>query len=203
MMKLVKISITVMALLLSGALFAETNAQDQESTRLEYSVRTESSDLFVDEIMAYASKNGGYLVALSSSRAEFRIPARLGREAIEARIAAVPGTNLYHSSRTTEDVSADLVDLRARLRVAEDNLGKLRALSTSAGIDDLLDLEKALQRSLQEVEDLKGQIRYLEESSDLFLVRIQINSIRDTSDPAVVPIPWIRNLTVGSVTGGL
>ncbi|MBR30034.1 MAG: hypothetical protein CMN77_01890 [Spirochaetaceae bacterium] len=195
----------ILGLLLAALLpaAAEEASGNKEVTSLEFSVRTESSDRFTDEMMNFAKKSGGYLVTMRSGYLELRLPASLGREGVESRISAVPGTNVYRASRATEDVSGDLVDLRARLKVAESNLGKLRALSREAGMDDLLDLERALNRSLEEVEELKGEIRYLEESATLFSVKIQINSTRGTSDPETVRIPWVRGLTLNQVLGGL
>ncbi|MEQ8351299.1 MAG: DUF4349 domain-containing protein [Leptospiraceae bacterium] len=192
-----------LALLVASVTFAESPERDVEVTSLEFSVRTESSDRFTDEMMSFARKSGGYLVTLRSGFMEIRLPAKLGRDGVEARIASVPGTNVYKASRATEDVSGDLVDLKARLRVAESNLSKLRALSREAGMDDLLDLERALNRSLEEVEKIKGEIRYLKESATLYSVKIQINSATGTSDPQKVRIPWVRGLTLNQVLGGL
>ena len=193
----------ILAALVPAAAEQSNSSDSKEAISLEFSVRTESTDRFTDEMMSFARKSGGYLVTMRSGYLELRLPARLGLEGVESRIAAVPGTNVYRASRATEDVSGDLVDLRARLKVAESNLGKLRALSREAGMDDLLDLERALNRSLQEVEKLKGEIRYLEESATLYSVKIQINSARGTSDPEKVRIPWVRGLTVNQVLGGL
>ena len=179
------------------------SAKDEEASTLEFSVRTESADRFTDEMMEYARKSGGYLVALRSGYMELRLPARLGPEAVEQRISAVSGTNVYGASRATEDVSGELVDLRARLKVAENNLAKLRELSDEAGMDDLLDLEKALNRSLQEVEEIKGKIRYLKESASLYSVKIRINSNTGSSDPDKVRIPRVRGLTLNGIMGGL
>ncbi|MCB1170036.1 MAG: DUF4349 domain-containing protein [Leptospiraceae bacterium] len=201
---------TALAVLMLGSLClpaqirAEAgNRESMEVTALEFSVRAESPDRFIDEMMAFSSKQGGYLVTLRSGYAEFRIPARLGREGVESQISSIPGTFLYQSSRETRDVAGELVDLRARLKVAEDNLAKLRALSGSAGLDDLLDLERALNRSLEEVESLKGQINFLKESSNLFAVKIRINASGGTSDPEKVRIPWVRSLTLNGIMGGL
>lgn len=177
--------------------------EDMEITLLEYSVRAESSDRFVDEMVAYTSGKGGYLVTLRSGYAEFRIPAKLGREAIEKQIASIPGTYVYRAARQSEDASGELVDLRAKLKVAESNLAKLRELSSTAGLDDLLDLERALTRALEEVEDLKGRINYLKESANLYSVKIRINSTTGTSDPEKVRIPWVRGLTIDGIMGDL
>ena len=181
----------------------DDNRESMEVTALEFSVGAESSEQIIDEMMAFSSKEGGYLVTLRSGYAEFRIPARLGRERVEGQISSIPGTFLYQSSRETSDVAGEMVDLRARLKVAEENLAKLRALSGSAGLDDLLDLERALNRSLEEVESLKGQINYLKESSSLFAVKIRINASGGTSDPEKVRIPWVRSLTLNGIMGGL
>lgn len=190
-------SAIVACILTAGLLNAESGSE--EITVLQYSVRAESAERLTDELGAYATQKGGYLSAMRNGYAEYKIPVRTGRENIEKKIASVPGVSIYSQSRQSSDVTGQIVDKKAKLKVASANLSKLRQLSSQAGLDDLLDLETALSRSLEEVEELKGEIRYLEESASLYHVRIQMNQTGSQSDSATVPIPWIRRLTLEKV----
>jgi hypothetical protein len=171
-------------------------------TSLDLGLRINSVDRAVDAMTAYAERNGGYLVNLSGGQAVFRIPVEVGEQSIVKELLSLPGINLYSSSRESVNVTSQIVDLKIKLKVSQENLQKLRELSASAGLGDLLDLENALSESLSEVEQMKGEILYLEESSNLFTVRLNINASGVMSDPRNVPILWIRNLNLQSVVGG-
>ncbi|MCB1174195.1 MAG: DUF4349 domain-containing protein [Leptospiraceae bacterium] len=191
----------------SVGLFAEDsgksgNQQQARIQRLEYAIRSEAAEQLIAEMRAYAKSQGGYMSSLQYGRLELRIPDTIGRAAIEQKLASVAGTHIYRNERSENDVSEELADLKARLAVAEKNLGRLRALSGAAELDDLLDLEQALSRSLNEVNQYKGQIRYLQESSQLTQVLLQINQMGGTSSATIVPIGWIRGLTLPAIVGG-
>ncbi len=189
----------VLFCIFAGSLHGREKSEDsQEITSLEYGLRVDSIDRVADLLTGFANKNNGYLFSLGSGYAEYRIPVIVGREKIELLIQSIPGAIIYRSSRQSEDVTVKLVDLKAKLKVAEENLKRLQALSRTAGLDDLLDLEKALHNTLQEVENKKGEIRFLEESAKMFAVKINMNQSGVTSDPELIPVPWIRNLTLQS-----
>lgn len=195
-------SIKFLFLIITASLSVnEARAEDYTITRLYYSVRAESTDRLIDDFAAFVNQNGGYLSNMRSGYVEYKIPVRIqgGRQSIEKKIDSIPGVNIYSATRDTTDVTETIVDRKAKLKVASSNLEKLRALSGNAGLDDLLDLEKALARSLEEVESLKGDINYYQEQSSYFDIKIRMNQVSDTSSSKKVPIPWIRSLIIQNV----
>lgn len=173
----------------------------KEIITLDYHIRSRAADAFTNDMIAYAKKQGGYLVSINRGRLVFRIPVKIGRKNIDKKIDSSAGSYIYRASYQNQDVSVRIIDLQAKLKASVTNLEKLRKLSATAGLDDLLDLETAMNNSLQKVDHLKGEISYLESSSDLYLVSIQINSIHVSSSADQVPIPWIRNLGLQGLTG--
>ena len=176
-----------------------TDSAEYSITTLSYRVAVPAADRFIQAMEDYARAGGGYLVRRNGGQLVLRVPRKLGRAAIDKEIKSIPGTQVLQDARDSQEVTTRLVDLRAKYRVARQNLDKLRALSKTAGLDDLLDLEKALSQQLQEVENLKGEIRYLEEMSALYTLQLSINQGGRTSDPERVPIPWIRDLNLQGV----
>lgn len=174
----------------------------KEIVSLSYQVRSKSSDLFVTNIIAWCKKRGGYMLSLSRGSIVLRIPKQTNRKKISQKIATTAGVQIFRSSRQANEVGSRISNLRSQLKSALTNLKNLRELSTKAGLDDLLDLETALSRSLQKVEKLKGEISFLETSASLYHVTIRLNSTHVTSNAQQVPIPWIRRLNLQGLTGG-
>lgn len=186
---------------LTAVLAAEENIPDRARTdqtiiTLNYRVSVAARDRFIAELEEFSNSQGGYLVNKSAGSVVLRMPRSIGREAIDNKIKSIPGAQVFQASRQTKDVGIRLSDQKVRLKVASANLIKLRALARTAGLDDLLELEKALSRQLQEIENLHGEIRYLEEMSALITLQMQVHAGAVTSSPDKVPVPWIRSLTL-------
>ena len=74
-----------------------------------------------------------------------------------------------------QDVSAQYVDLKARLANAEAQRDAMLALLTKAqSVQDIIAIQTQLGQITQQIEELKGQIQYLEHNTAFSTVSVQI-----------------------------
>jgi hypothetical protein len=99
----------------------------------------------------------------------------------------------------TDDVTQQVIDLDARLSVAQEGLDRMRGLLTKASnLSDVATLESDVQRRQTEVEQLRGEQQTLSQRVDLATVILTIHgggaiaavsspSTTTTTAPAVAP----------------
>jgi hypothetical protein len=115
-----------------------------------------------------------------------RVPANRLNEALDRIKALVgdPGKDIINEHVTGQDVTLEYTDLKSRLRNQEDAANALRELLLEArDTEHVLQIFQELNRVTEQIELLKGQISYFDES-----VRFSAISVRLQSQEAVVPI---------------
>jgi hypothetical protein len=106
-------------------------------------------------------------------------------------------------STQSQDVTEDYIDLQARLANAEATEQQYLALLDKAEeIEDILDIYNYLSRIRQEIEQLKGQIQYLEQTTSTSLIQVSLEP-----EEAVVGNGWsalevLKAAARGLVTAG-
>ena len=94
-----------------------------------------------------------------------------------------------HENRSGQDVTSQYVDLQAQLKAkqaAEKKLLEIMDKATRA--EDVLAIYLQVQTVQTEIEQLKGQIKYLEESAALSAISVQL--IAEESTQPIVVGPW-------------
>jgi len=83
---------------------------------------------------------------------------------------------LLSENSTTEDVTQEYVDLGARLENAEKTRDRyLEILATRTGaVHDVLEVEREIERVTENVERLKGQLRYLDSQIGLSTITVNL-----------------------------
>lgn len=123
-----------------------------------------------------AEHHGGF-VADSSTRSRsgsltLRVPAEAFDEALRALRAL--GTVEVQSVHG-KDVTADYVDLRARLRIARSRREVLLGLMNDAtSIEQTIRVQNALDETQLRIEELQGQLRLLDDRTSLATIRLAL-----------------------------
>jgi hypothetical protein len=123
-----------------------------------------------------AEEHGGF-VADSSSRSRsgsltLRVPAQAFDETLRALRAL--GTVEVQSVHG-KDVTADYVDLRARLRIARARREVLLGLMNDAtSIEQTIRVQNALDETQLRIEELQGQLRVLDDRTSLATIRLAL-----------------------------
>ena len=151
------------------------------------------------EINALANEMGGYVVSsnlyqsftsLGLEVPEASIVIRVPAERLDEALAQIKegAVDVPRENRSGQDVTNQYVDLQAQLRakeVAEQKL--LEIMDQAVRAEDVLAIYLQVQNVQTEIEQLKGQIKYLEESAALSSISVQLIAEEGTQPIKVGP----------------
>jgi hypothetical protein len=137
-----------------------------------FSAEEKKMEARAEAIKALLSEETGYV----SSYANNYLVLRVRAEHFDSVIALLENTEGYRRKRiNAQDVTEQYRDLHIRL----ENLEKFKAryeelLSRAANVEEMLGIERELERVTREIETLKGRILYLENQISFSTIRINI-----------------------------
>ena len=144
-----------------------------------------------EEIAQLAVSFDGYVVSSRISGEEQdmrgRISIRVPDDKFEQALAELRNLAVRVTSESTssEDVTEQYVDLKARLKNAEATENQYLALLEKAtDVEDILRIYESLSRVRQEIEQIKGRMQYLERTSSMSLITVQLQPVA-TAKPLV------------------
>jgi len=147
----------------------------------------------LNAIKAIASTQGGYMQSLTSSSIIVRIPQpRLNETMLAAEKLGIVTSREIQG----DDVTEEMMDLHIRLKNLEETRAKLaRLLDRADKVEDVLAVEKELQRVTENLELLKGRIKFLSHGVQYATLTTHLNSpVQQQEISEVVPFAWIREL---------
>jgi hypothetical protein len=142
-------------------------------------LRTPRPNKLVQAAPGLAQRFDGFVVKSELSRVgetsvEANVVLRVDAERLDSALAELRKLGeVLSESVTGEDVTAEFVDVEARLkakRVLEERL--LAIAAASSKVDDMLKVESELARVRGEIEQLEGRSRYLEQSARLSSIHV-------------------------------
>jgi hypothetical protein len=137
---------------------------------------------FVVSSNLYQSFYGPNNIEVPEGSITIRVPSKQLDDALEFIKQDV--VEVTYENRSGEDVTSQYVDLQSRLKAKQDAEKKLTEIMESAEkADDVLAIYMQVQNIQTEIEMLKGQIKYYEESAALSAI-----SIRLVAEETVKPI---------------
>ncbi len=153
-----------------------------------------------EAISALAERLGGFVVSMSMYQTtlydggtapegyiSIRIPAGKLNEALEEIKA--DAVEVRNENRTSQDVTAEYVDLQSRLSALEAARDKLETIMDAAEkTEDVLNVFNQLQYYNEQIEVVKGQIKYYEETTAYSLITVSLLA-EETIQPLVIG-PW-------------
>jgi hypothetical protein len=161
-----------------------------------------------DEIEQLAAGVGGWVVNSNIYGEEeemrgwisIRVPSDKFDQALaELRALAVRVTS---ESTSTQDITEEYVDLQSRLKNAEATEGQYLALLEQAEeVDDILSIYEALSRIRYEIEQIKGRMQYLEQTSAMSLISVSLTPAVSLG-PLVSP-GWSASESLNAAIRGL
>jgi hypothetical protein len=155
----------------------------QLSAKIALEVPNGRFDAVLDDVIAVATAAGGYISGqnaqaagqdqpLRSGQVTFQVPAR----SFEAVVAGMRKQGRAQSIAISgNDVSAQYVDLQARLRNEEAQRDAMLALMQQArSVNDTIQIENQLGQITGQIEQLRGQIDFLNQSTTYSTVAVSI-----------------------------
>jgi hypothetical protein len=141
-------------------------------------------------VMNLANTMGGFVVSSKSYKTQskdgsslpqatvsVRVPAAKLDDALAAihKLVADPKTDIQSENISGQDVTADYVDLQSRLTSLQATETKLNNIMDSATkTEDVLTVFNQISSINQQIEQVKGQIKYYEDSSAMSIINVQL-----------------------------
>jgi hypothetical protein len=163
----------------------------------------------IEDITQMSLAFGGYVVSsyIQGEEEEMRgwISFRVPDDKFETALAQLRDMAVRVEAEQTysQDVTEEYIDLQARLGNAEATEQQYLALLDKAvDVEDILDIYDYLSRIRQEIEQLKGRIQYLEQTTSTSLISVSLEP-----EKAVVGAGWsalevLKAAARGLVTAG-
>jgi hypothetical protein len=132
------------------------------------------------KIRALADAYGGYVAGSSRStygmQAVAEITIRVPKDKFNAALREIEGYGKILDQRSTsEDVTERYIDLKARLENLERQEKRLHEiLGMARTVDEVLKVEKELERVRGQIESLRGQLNYLERNVAMSLIAVRM-----------------------------
>lgn len=137
-----------------------------------------------NKIANLAHSFGGYVVSSKLADEEgdvmgsisIRVPdAKLDQALSELRNLAI---RVQSESTSAKDMTEQYVDLKSRLKNAEATEGQYLALLEKAkNAEEILKIYEKLTQVRREIEQIKGRMQYLEQTSAMSLIEIELKSV--------------------------
>lgn len=178
----------------------EAPRKDLEHRHIIYTASMQISvfnlQLALEKAEALPTLVGGYVQQMSGTQITLRIPAANLRPAMEmlGKFGVVE-----HRSLSTQDVSAEFVDVESRIRALEETHKQLLTLLGKARtVEEALHVRQALDEIATQLEVLKGRQRQLENLTAYSTLTLQLSE-RGPNTPTPSsndPFPWVDSLGV-------
>jgi PKD repeat protein len=167
----------------------------------------------MSQITTLATNLGGYVVNSNVGENQDQLYAsisfRVLAENFEATITALHNlaVDVKSESTTGQDVTQEYTDLNSRLRNLEASEAQLLALMSRAGtVEEILAVQQQLTNTREQIELIKGQMQYLEQSSNLALFSVSLEQsklvVQFTADQRKIKSGASVQFTP-TVTGGI
>ena len=147
----------------------------------------------LDTLKAMGLRLKGYMQSMTQNSIVLRIPATRLQEALHQTEAL--GEMTAREIKGT-DVTEEMLDLDIRLRNLQEMHERLvKLLDKGDKVEDLLKIEKELERVTEQLEQLKGRVKYLSHAIAYSTLTVTLNSPVSPSElQDVIPFAWVRNL---------
>ena len=195
-----------------------TEAGALPSTEERMIVRTGEMSLVVedvadarDEIAQLAVRLDGYVVSSriwgEEEEIRGRISIRVPADKFDQVLAELGELAVRVESESTDsrDVTEEYIDLKARLKNAEATESQYLALLEKAEVEDTIRIYELLHQVRREIEQIKGQMQYLERTSSMSLITVRLEP--ETTAKPLVRAGWsaleaLKSAVRGIVTFG-
>ncbi|HEU4403910.1 MAG TPA: DUF4349 domain-containing protein [Polyangiaceae bacterium] len=161
----------------------------------------------IDRIIDAAESVGGHLAGRKDQSVQVKVPSGGFRDAL-AKIEAIGG--VVSRSVTADDVSEECHDLEVRLANLRATRQRLQEFLAKAGnVQDLLTVERELERVAQEIDRAEGRLEFLRARAAMSLISVHLGA-KPKVAPVVVatkptppapraanlPIPWVAQVGI-------
>lgn len=151
-----------------------------KNASLELQVPKDGFERAFEQAQLVAGKYGGFVVSSSTSGTRIRsgsLLIRVPNASFEQALADLRDLgDVEGESISGEDVSAQFVDLEARLRTWEaQETVLLRLMDRATSVEDTLKIQRELQDVQLRIEEIRGQLRLLRDRTELATISVALH----------------------------
>ena len=160
-------------------------------------------------VAAVAKELGGYVVSSNKheddsttyGRVSIRVPAERFDEAFDRlRKLAI---DVPYENTDSRDVTEEYTDLEAQLRNLEATEAQYLALLDKAEtVEDILNVQRELSHVRGEIERIKGRMQYLERTSDMSLIEVNLQETKPLGQTGWTALQTLKSAARGLITFG-
>ncbi|MEL6543214.1 MAG: DUF4349 domain-containing protein [Myxococcota bacterium] len=175
------------AFLLTGATSPETDRSTAKQSSVKPLVAVQNSVVLkvgdreqaADAVVEQAEKVGGYFSSRSDTAVTLKVPAKSAPQILSFIEESGIVVDRNYNAR---DVGFALEEKRARLRSREEVLKRYFAVMQTAGVKNIVSVEREMTTLVQEIETLKGQLKLIEHQLSFAEIRVDFQ-FRDRRPP--------------------
>jgi hypothetical protein len=168
----------------AGSGSSSDQAADDRKIVMTGSINMEVADISksLDDIAATARQYNGYVVSSNqrgdsdspSGHISIRVPADKFNDALQK--LKTLATKVTYENTNSQDVTEQYLDLKAQLKNYEATEAQyLELLKKAESVKDILEVQRELSNVRGSIERTKGRIQYLERTSDMSLIEVQLS----------------------------
>jgi hypothetical protein len=158
----------------------------------------------IDRIIDVAEELGGHIGGRKDQSVQIKVPSASFRDAL----TKIEGLGAVVSrSVTADDVSEEFHDLEVRLTNLKATRARLQEFMTrAANINDMLTVERELERVAQEIDRIEGRLEFLRSRAAMSVINVQLTPKPKAPLPIVtptppaqgtdLPIPWVSGVGI-------
>jgi hypothetical protein len=143
------------------------------------------------EAVDAAESNGGYVQDSRTRDRAGTLTIRVPAENFDETLRAIRGLGAVEvESIRGRDVTADYVDLRARLRIGKSRREVLlRLMNKAVSIEQTIRVQNALDETQLRIEQIEGQLRLLDDQTSLATISLSLREQGVSADVETASIP--------------
>jgi hypothetical protein len=187
-------TVTVPPMTITAGKGGESYSSIQVATINRMVIRNGNLTMVVDDvstallkITALASANGGFVVNSNIQEDQSRLYANIAFRVDSTKFDAVlqalrnMAVDVKAESTSGQDVTEQYVDLTSQLRNLAASEAQLLELMKQAGkVEEILAVQQQLTSTRGQIEQIKGQMQYLEQSSSLAMINVSLEQSKLT-----------------------
>jgi hypothetical protein len=163
----------------------------------------------ISGVAAIAQDMGGFVVYSNKSgdteitygQISIRVPSDKFDEALD-RLGKL-AVSVPNESTTSEDYTQQYTDLQSQLRNLEATEAQyLEILKKAEKVEDILAVQRELSNVRGQIEQLKGQILYIERTSDMALINVNLQKTKPLGGTAWSALETLKSAARGLVSFG-
>ena len=162
----------------------------------------------IDRIIDIAESFGGHIASRKDQSVQIKVPSASFRDAM-TKIDAIGG--IVNRSVTADDVSEEFHDLEVRLVNLRATRARLQEfLAKAPGINEMLTVERELERVAQEIDKGEGRLEFLRTRAAMSAISVALTAkpkpvapiVADNKPPPPglrtvdLPIPWLGDVGI-------